>query len=323
MFLRLAAPLAAAVAAALAPAALAQGPAAGPIDPPPTAADWAALARLPDWSGVWTPNISDQKRPDRRRPGPLDRRRGQADRRAERRGAGRRSARPVRPTACPEGMPSWMLISHNALEFLFTPGRVTLLGESDSNRLRRIYTDGRPHPDDPDLTFHGDSIGRWDGDTLVVDTIGVLPEVYLAVSEAIGVPNNGDLHVVERIHLAGPDELHDDLEITAPHILTRPWKTTRIYYRQRARRFAIVEGVCLQGAFSERTDKDGKRRLRPPSPTTEASRFPPRPDVPSSHRHDPPYTEPSPRSCSRSARCSPRPGRSPTTPSPCSTSPGP
>ncbi len=137
------------------------------------------------------------------------------------------------------------------------PGRVTLLGESDGDRLRRIYTDGRPHAEDPDPSFHGDSIGHWDGDTLVVDTIGILPETYIALGEAVGVPNNGDMHIVERIHLAGPGTLHDDLEITAPHVLTQPWKTTRIYTRQRARKLDIVEGVCLQGSFSEAKDKNG------------------------------------------------------------------
>jgi hypothetical protein len=84
-----------------------------------------------------------------------------------------------------------------------------------------------------------------------------MPQSYLAVSEAAGVPNNGDMHIVERIHLAGPDILNVDLEITAPKILTAPWKTTRIYFRQRARKFDIVEGVCIQGNYSERTDKDG------------------------------------------------------------------
>jgi hypothetical protein len=154
-------------------------------------------------------------------------------------------------------MPSWMLISHNAMEILFTPGRVTLLGESDGNRLRRIYTDGREHPEDPDPTFHGHSIGHWEGDTLVVDTIGILPQTYIAISEDVGVPNNGNLRVIERIYLAAPDVLHDELEIIAPHVLTESWKTTRIYYRQRARSYDIVEGVCLQGSFLEETDRNG------------------------------------------------------------------
>ncbi len=59
-------------------------------------------------------------------------------------------------------MPGFVLITRNAFEFLFTPGRVTVLGEMDGNRLRRIWTDRRGHPDDPDLSFHGDSIGHWE-----------------------------------------------------------------------------------------------------------------------------------------------------------------
>ena len=164
---------------------------------------------------------------------------------------------PIFVNCLPEAMPSWMLVTHNAMEFLFTPGRVTMLGESDGNRLRRIYTDGRGHPEDGELTFHGHSIGHWEGDTLVVETVNVLPQTYIAVSEAVGVPNNGDMKIMERMHLADPDILHDDLEIFAPKVLTAPWKTTRIFFRQRARKFDIVEGVCLQGNYSERVDADG------------------------------------------------------------------
>ena len=120
---------------------------------------------------------------------------------------------PVIDHCFPTGMPSYMLITHNAFELLVTPGRVTLLGEGDGNRLRRIYTDGRPHPADPDPSFHGHSIGHWEGQTLVVDTIALLPQVYLAVNEAVGVPNNGDMHIVERIHLLDAETLADDLEI--------------------------------------------------------------------------------------------------------------
>jgi hypothetical protein len=169
-------------------------------------------------------------------------------------------------------MPSWMLITHNALEFLFTPGRVTVLGESDGNRLRRIYTDGRGHPADPDPSFHGHSIGHWEGDTLVVDTVAVLPETYIAVSEAVGVPNNGDLHVIERIRLDKPDVLRDDLEIIAPHVLTKPWKTSRFLFRQRAQKYEIVEGVCLQGDYSERTDTAGNA-VFVPVPQTEGGNY--------------------------------------------------
>jgi hypothetical protein len=168
----------------------------------------------------------------------------------------------------PEGMPAWMLITHNALEFLFTPGRVTILGESDGNRIRRIYTDGRGHPEDADPSFHGHSIGHWEGDTLVVDTVAVVPQTYFAVSEAVGLPNDGDLHVVERFHLVEPDVLADDLEIEAPHLLTKPWTTRRRYFRQRAQKYDIVEGVCQQGFFHAELDADG-HSVFVPIPQTE------------------------------------------------------
>src|SRR3984893_297695 len=204
--------------------------------PPPTAQEWADLAKLPDWSGVWNPKITDQGAQVKTNPPPwTPKAAAQIAEMFEEEKAGRPP--PIFVDCLPEAMPSWMLVTHNAMEFLFTPGRVTILGESDGNRLRRIYTDGRSHPEDPEPTFHGHSIGHWEGDTLVVDTVAIMPQTYLAVSEAAGVPNNGDMRVIEPITLAAPDILHDDLEIIAPKILTRPWKTTRIYFRQRARKF--------------------------------------------------------------------------------------
>lgn len=222
----------------------------------PKPADWAALAKLPDWSGAWIPDVQDQAGQVRGNPAPWTPAAGRqiAFLQAEEQ-AGR--PRGLFTNCLPEAMPSWMLITHNPLEFLFTPGRVTVLGESDSNRLRRIYTDGRGHPQDPDPTFHGDSIGHWEGGTLVVDTVAILPEALIAVSEAVGVPNNGDVHVVERIHLTGPDTLADDLTITAPKVFTAPWKTTRLYTRLRGAGSDFVEGVCRQGDFVEAKDKDG------------------------------------------------------------------
>jgi hypothetical protein len=258
---------------AAASAGAAEGSTEPTLNPPPKAADWAALAQLPDWSGVWTPNISDQMRREKTDPIPWTPAAAAQIAKLE---AAEKSGDPkgLFVNCLPEAMPSWMLITHNALEFLFTPGRVTILGEADGNRLRRIYTDGRPHPADPDPTFHGHSIGHWEGDTLVVDTVGILPQTYIAPSEAVGLPNNGDMHVVERIHLVGPEILRDDLEITAPHVLSRTWKTSRILYRQRARKYDIVEGVCLQGSYSDGVDASGNA-VFVPAPQTEGGNYVP------------------------------------------------
>jgi hypothetical protein len=137
------------------------------------------------------------------------------------------------------------------------------MGDSDGNRLRRIHTDGRTMPADPDPSFHGYSIGRWDKGTLVVETRAILPQVYIAVSEAVGIPNGGDMTIREQIHLIAPDTLAVDMEITAPHILSKPWSTRRLYYRRRQRSFEIVEGVCRQGDFHDGTDTWGNPTFEP------------------------------------------------------------
>ena len=233
-----------------------------PADAAPTAADWLALAKLPDWSGTWTPAISDQVAQEKsNRPPWKPQIAKQIDHMYAEEAAGRPF--PIIDHCFPTGMPSWMLITHNAFEILFTPGRVTILGEGDGNRMRRIYTDGRSHPADPDPSFHGHSIGHWEGNTLVVDTVALLPQAYLAVNEAVGVPNNGDMHIVERLHLEGPDTLYDELEIHANKVLTKTWNTTRKYYRQRGQKFEIVEGVCTQGTFTDGVDKNGNSIFAP------------------------------------------------------------
>jgi hypothetical protein len=249
--------------------------AADGVNAAPTPKAWADLAKLPDWSGVWTPNVTDQARRERTDPIPWNRKAAAQIAQLE---AQEKAGNPkgLFVNCLPEGMPSWMLITHNAMEFLFTPGRVTILGESDGNRLRRIYTDGRAHPADPAPSFHGHSVGHWEAGTLIVDTVGVFPETYIAPSEAVGLPNNGDMHIVERIHLAGPDKLQDDLEITAPNVLTKPWKTSRFLFRQRAQKYDIAEGVCIQGNFSEDKDSSGNA-VFVPVPQTEGGNWLPPP----------------------------------------------
>ena len=259
-----------------APASFAQNkPAEKPIiNPAPTAKDWADIGKLPDWSGVWNPNISDQDRKHRSEPPPWNAKAAaviafQAKELKE----GRPT--PLFTNCLPEAHPSWMLVSHNAMEILFTPGRVTMLGESDAGRLRRIYTDGRKHPPDVDPTFHGHSIGHWEGDTLVVDTVGIHPQVYIATHEAFGIPNQGNMRVIERIRLAKPDELHFTIKIIAPNVLTKEYETTRTWFRQRARKFDLVEGVCQEGWFAPRIDKDGWHIWAPQPHDVGGNRIPP------------------------------------------------
>ena len=202
-------------------------------------------AASPDFSGVWIPDVKDQARQETANMPPW---KPEVLPQVQHLIAEEKAGRPflLLSHCLPHGMPSWMLISHNAFELLTTPGRITMLGEVDGNRMRRIYMDGRRHPDDLDPTLHGHSIGHWEGAVLVIDTVGVVPQAYIAISEATGIPNDGDMHIVERLHLAKPDVLHDDLEITAPKVLAAPWKTTRIFRRYPERHYEITEGECAQ-----------------------------------------------------------------------------
>lgn len=224
------------------------------LNPAPTAKDWADIAKLPDWSGVWLPDRNHPNYPFGKVPPPWT---PKAAAYIAEQQALDKAGHPnnIYVNCLPEGMPSFMIMTLNISEFLFTPGRVTLLNEFDGNRLRRIYTDGRAHPDDPDLTFNGHSIGHWEGDTLVVDTIGILPQTFLPLGQAVGIPNNGDLHIVERLRLVERDRLEDALEIQAPKVLTAPWKITKSFVRSRRRQDDIIEASCRQGQFQAQVDR--------------------------------------------------------------------
>jgi len=204
-----------------------------------------ATAAPADFDGVWIPDVKDQHRQETENPPPW---KPEIVPQVQRLIAEEKAGRPflVLSHCLPHGMPSWMLMTHNAFEWLTTSGRITMLGEVDGNRMRRIYTDGRSHPEDPDLTLHGHSIGHWEGETLVIDTDAIAPQAYIAISEAVGIPNNGDMHIVERLHLTAPNVLADDMEITAPKVLSTTWKTTRIFRRYPDRHYEITEGECEQ-----------------------------------------------------------------------------
>lgn len=144
------------------------------------------------------------------------------------------------PTAncLPYGMPR-LMVSPFPFEILHTPGRVTMIFTVDSI-TRRIFTDGRGHPEDLDPTFNGHSIGRWEGDTLVVETVGLREDTKL---QNTGLPHSGEMKVIERIRLINPDKLENDVTMIDPLAFTQPYKSTRTYTRLKGEE--IEEYVCL------------------------------------------------------------------------------
>ena len=150
----------------------------------------------------------------------------------------------------PNGMPAIMTQPY-PIEILFTPGKVTILIEAYS-QWRQIFTDGREHPEDPDLTFNGHSIGHWEADTLVVDTVGFTTDTSLGLQ---GMRHSDQMRIVERFKLAAPDRLEIETTITDPEALTKPLTRSAAYGRHRD--WTLAEYVCQQNNRNFTTD-DGK-----------------------------------------------------------------
>lgn len=116
-------------------------------------------------------------------------------------------------------------------QFVVSPGRITVIGSGfTTGGLRRIYLD-RGHLKNPPMTSWGDSVGYWDGETLVVDTIGLSEESFLTLGAA---RHSSALRVVERWRqiTAGDDTwIEREWTVDDPYALTAPYKFTR-YHRK-------------------------------------------------------------------------------------------
>ena len=202
---------------------------------------YSSLDQLPDWGGVWVLNRPPADGPEPERPAPKGKYR--QDYEAWRREVQAKDGEiPHHGSYClPPGMPGIMGVGQYPIEFLFTPGRVTTHHEAWM-QWRTIYTDGRGHPDDLDPTFDGHSIGRWDGDTLVVDTVGIKQAVALS----LGLGHSDKMHIIERIHLAKHDQdtLVDEMTVEDPTALEKPWVHTLTY--KRSRDWELIEFICAE-----------------------------------------------------------------------------
>lgn len=114
------------------------------------------------------------------------------------------------------------------LQFLITPRETLILNMY--REVRHVYTDGRSHPSEKDrwATTWGDSIGRWEGDTLIIDTIDVRPpREYILMA-----PNlSARARYTERIRLVRPGRIESEVIIEDPDTLTALWRTKVVYLR--------------------------------------------------------------------------------------------
>jgi hypothetical protein len=110
----------------------------------------------------------------------------------------------------------------NPKKIIQIPGLIAMLFES-YHSFRQIFTDGRPLPQQPDPAWFGYSVGKWEGDTLVVDTLGVNEKTWL---DDAGHPHSDAMHITERFRR--PDFGHMEVKVTIddPKAYTKPWTVT-------------------------------------------------------------------------------------------------
>ncbi len=240
--------------------------------PRPSAAQTAAAPTqaLPDWSGVWNPhelNIFDPTAPrqlqNKKNSSAADMREFppynvEWEAKYQKLLADNLAGKPTDPTAgcVPGGMPRIMTTPY-PFEIVIQPNRVLILHEV-SSQVRRIWTDGRPHPADLDPTYMGHSIGHWEADTLVVDTVGMRGDTVFDVTAA---PHSDKIHVIERIRRLSPTTLEDQFVVEDPVAFTRPWRVVRTYDLKPD--WQITEYVCEENNRNP-INADGSTGFIPP-----------------------------------------------------------
>ncbi len=132
----------------------------------------------------------------------------------------------------PFGTPRNMLQTDYPLEIAQTPDRVVMILQPNlaNAEVRRILVDGSALPESPDPSWFGTSRGRWEGGTLVIETVGLRPDAPISGN---GITHSEELHVIERLSVVDdPDHgrtLVDEIELHDPKAFQEPLKTRRYF----------------------------------------------------------------------------------------------
>src|SRR5262245_31127645 len=136
----------------------------------------------------------------------------------------------------PDGMPA-MMAAMFPMEILQSKGQVTVIEEAYT-QVRRIALDQKQKAiDDVEPGFYGHSVGQWEGDVLVVDTVGIKENVRYQ-----NVPHSKEMRIKERIRLVSPDVIWNEITIEDPVTLEKPWPVTYAY--RRMPNYKLLEYVC-------------------------------------------------------------------------------
>lgn len=202
-----------------------------------------AAPAAPDISGTWEAHYDTQFDPDHPPPpgGPFDIKEPYATaykKLKEKQAQADAAGTPLvnASVRCrPEGMPQIMRATY-PIQILQTPGQVTVLAEF-LTQTRRIWLDEKmPALDDISPSYNGHSVGHWEGDTLVIETIGIRTDVVF-----FDVPHTENMKLTERIRRVSPDMLEDHIVIDDPQILNKPYAFSFHYKKSD---YKITEYIC-------------------------------------------------------------------------------
>jgi hypothetical protein len=140
------------------------------------------------------------------------------------------------------------------IQFVQSPKQITILYEY-MNTFRVIPLNAK-HPDDIVATYMGDSVGRWEGDTLVVDIIGFNDRTWL---QGTGTFHTEALHVTERFTRIGKDQINYEATMDDPNVFTKPWTIRSTMMLREGTR--VREAVCAENNVDasrfQKYEKDG------------------------------------------------------------------
>ncbi len=159
------------------------------------------------------------------------------------------------------GVPVYLLNPGGPTYWLQTPEKVTMIWQMD-HQVRHVYLNV-PHSADPKPSWYGESVGHYEGGTLVVDTIGQNTQTFV---DNYRTPHSEKLHVVERYHLVdGGKTLEAEVTIEDPAIFIQP---LHVVHRWRRMQGTIIESTCAEGEMNNPFKQDVE-----PIPTAEKSDF--------------------------------------------------
>jgi hypothetical protein len=140
----------------------------------------------------------------------------------------------------PVGVPAFLLLPATPVYFLQTPKQVSMIW-MQNHQVRRVYLDV-PHSANIEPSWYGESVGHYEGDTLVVDTIGISDKSFV---DNYQTPHTDQLHVVERFHLIDDGKtLEVNVHVEDPGAFTTPWNAIQRYRRTNGG--PLSEVVCAE-----------------------------------------------------------------------------